>query len=369
MASAFPVPTVRVLRQPARDVAFIGLSVAHAVLLVAWTTIPLVAIGLWWNANTIAHNFIHRPFFRSHAANRGYSAYLSIVLGVPQSLWRRRHLVHHAETRLPWAQGERGQIAYEAALVLAMWSVLITIAPELFFLTYLPGWAIGLALCQIHGHYEHAHGTTSHYGRVYNFLFFNDGYHVEHHARPGADWLALPLEPAAGNPSRWPAVLRWLELFSLEGLERLVLSSPRLQRFVVRAHERAFRRLLGNRQLPRVVTIVGGGMFPRTAIVVRRMAPAAAITIVEVDREHLAVAQPFLAADVRVRHELFDPASPVDADLAVVPLAFIGDRKALYDRPPAPLVLVHDWIWRPRGESCVISWLLLKRLNLVRPRT
>jgi hypothetical protein len=273
--------------------------------------------------------------------------------------------VHHAETPLPWAAGERWQIAFETVLVLTMWGVLGAIAPQLFFQTYLPGWAIGLALCQIHGYYEHARGTTSYYGRIYNRLFFNDGYHVEHHARPGADWSDLPFDSAQGRPSRWPPVLRWLELFSLEGLERLVLVSPRLQRFVVRSHERAFRRLLGDRPTPRAVTVVGGGLFPRTAIVMRCVAPDATITIVEADGEHLAVAQRFLAADIRVRHELFSCGARVDADLAVVPLAFIGDRQVLYDRPPAPLVLVHDWIWRPRGKSCVISWLLLKRLNLV----
>ncbi len=30
-------------------------------------SVPLVAVALWWNANTIAHNFIHTPFFRSRA--------------------------------------------------------------------------------------------------------------------------------------------------------------------------------------------------------------------------------------------------------------------------------------------------------------
>ena len=28
-------------------------------------------------------------------------------------------------------------------------------------------------------------------------------------------------------------------------------------------------------------------------------------------------------------------------------------------------VLVHDWIWARRGRGVVVSWLLLKRLNLV----
>ena len=54
------------------------------------------------------------------------------------------------------------------------------------------------------------------------------------------------------------------------------------------------------------------------------------------------------------------------ADLVVLPLAFDGDRDAIYAHPPAPVVVVHDWIWRRRGEGYVVSFLLLKRLNLVR---
>jgi hypothetical protein len=56
-----------------------------------------------------------------------------------------------------------------------------------------------------------------------------------------------------------------------------------------------------------------------------------------------------------------------DCDLVVFPLAFVGDRSALYRDPPAPIMLVHDWIWRRRGASAMVSLVLLKRLNLVRP--
>jgi fatty acid desaturase len=40
-------------------------------------------------------------------------------------------------------------------------------------------------LCAMQGHWEHASGCpVSHYGHVYNFLCFNDGFHAEHHAAP-----------------------------------------------------------------------------------------------------------------------------------------------------------------------------------------
>ena len=50
-----------------------------------------------------------------------------------------------------------------------------------------------------------------------------------------------------------------------------------------------------------------------------------------------------------------------------VPLALVGDRSAVYTAAGPPR-LVHDWLWRRRGPGVVVSWLLLKRLNLVAPR-
>src|SRR5262245_60660987 len=99
MATVIPARSVAVSRARTWDGVFVGLSIVHAVALFFSASIPVIAIGLWWNANTIAHNFIHRPFFRSKTANVTYSAFLSLVLGVPQSLWRARHLAHHAEAQ------------------------------------------------------------------------------------------------------------------------------------------------------------------------------------------------------------------------------------------------------------------------------
>jgi hypothetical protein len=49
----------------------------------------------------------------------------------------------------------------------------------------------------------------------------------------------------------------------------------------------------------------------------------------------------------------------------VFPLSFDGARELLYARPPARAVIVHDWIWRRRGTSRIVSPILLKRVNLV----
>jgi len=117
---------------------------------------PVIAIGVWWNSNTIAHNFIHRPFFRARSANILFSACLSVLLGIPQTLWRERHLAHHAGTAFRWRASSRfARLAAETSLILILWTVLATLRPRFFATVYLPGYLLGLALCSLQGHYEH----------------------------------------------------------------------------------------------------------------------------------------------------------------------------------------------------------------------
>jgi len=355
------------LRHSAWDALLISLALLHGVLLVLVPSIWLIALGLWWNSNTISHNFIHLPFFRSRLLNQVFSAYLSVLLGFPQTLWRARHLAHHAGRQRGQAKWQ-GQLLVEAILVAALWTTLVAFAPGFFLLTYLPGYLAGFGLCYVQGHHEHARGTTSHYGKLYNFLFFNDGYHVEHHERPGEHWTSLwrRKKPQA-QASRWPAVLRWLETAGLDALERLVLRSTRLQEFVLKSHERAVRRLLPRLPSIRTVEIVGGGLFPRTAMVLRRLLPEARIRIIDANAANLATARMFMNGEVEYVHELFKISSAhrPSIDLLVVPLAFIGDRREVYRHPPAPNVLVHDWLWHRQKTGAIISLPLLKRLNLV----
>jgi hypothetical protein len=267
-------------------------------------------------------------------------------------------------------------LAIDVAAVAAIWIAMAERAPMFLATVYAPGYVGGLILCALHGHYEHASGTTSHYGRAYNVLLFNDGYHVEHHRFPSAHWSDLPKHrDGTARTSAWPAPLRWIETGGLERLESMVLRSPGLQRFVLGAHERAFRRLLKSDPGVRPpgqtsasdlsIGIVGGGLFPRTAIVLRRLIPDARLTIVDANRQNLDIAGRFLPGDVECRHEMFDGRA-VSFDMLVLPLSFRGSRAAIYARPPAPLVFVHDWLWRKRGTSAIVSLALLKRVNLVR---
>jgi hypothetical protein len=394
MASvAWDYPRTGIWRFSRRDAILVALAALHGVVLVMvvalvdWPVAPLIAAGVWWNSNTIAHNFIHRPFFRPAAFNRLFSAALSVLLGIPQTLWRDRHLAHHAG--VTWRLRASRYLCIETALVLCLWATLVTLRPRFFLLAYLPGYLAGLGLCAMQGYWEHAAGQpTSHYGRVYNFVCFNDGYHAEHHGDAALHWTRLPYRiDIDATTSRWPPLLRWvggvrwvgglrwLDLRPLEALERLVLRSPRLQCFVLRSHRRAFQSLLPQLSTVRRVTIVGGGLFPRTALLLRELLPAARLTIVDSSPRNLEIARKFLGANIEYRNERYVAGVSLDCnsrgynshdcDLTVIPLCLDGDREAIYRHPPSPAVLVHEWIWRRRGAGAIVSALLLKRVNLV----
>ena len=355
-----------------------GLAIAHGVVLLAWPSMVLIALGLWWNSNTVSHNFIHRSFIRGRRARVIFSLYLTVLLGYPQSIWAARHLAHHG------GKGERAKtMSLDALTILevlvtgALWASLAIFSTSFLLYTYLPGFLAGLLICQIHGYYEHAGGTAvSYYGRIYNFFFLNDGYHIEHHSRPNAHWSSLPQTSTSTSTtkersSRWPAVLRWMQSLNLSvnlcALERIVLHSKMLQRFVVGRHEQAFRRLLNGMPVPDRIGIVGGGLFPRTALVLRRLLPDSHLILIDLSAKNLETAKSYLNGSVEMINGRFDRSAPCDVDALVIPLALVGDRNVIYENPPAPNVFVHDWIWKRNGTTsgAVISWLLLKRLNLV----
>ncbi len=347
------------------------------------------AVSVWWGSNTVSHNHLHNPLFRSRAANRGLSLYLTLLLAIPQTLWRRRHLHHHAGLAASERASRPGpRVLREAALVAGLWGLLLYAAPPFLLLVYLPAWGLGLALCSLQGHYEHlgAPAGVSHRGRLHNLLWFNDGFHAEHHRWPRMHWAQLPAHPlrdAACNPH--PPVLRWLGAARphlLCALERLALRSPTLQRLLILAHARAFRSVLDGRT-PRHVLVVGGGLFPRSLLVLRQVLPGAAITVMDTSAEHLATARAHLLERgvpldcVTFRQGRYEPdrapwSDPAQGaewtqgvELVVLPLALEGDRAAAFEAGPVPRLL-HAWLWEPAGSAtAVVSRLLLKRVSLV----
>ncbi len=333
-----------------------------------------VAASVWWGANTVAHNHIHNPLFRRRGWNRACSLWLTVATGIPQSLWRARHLAHHAGGRAPAVP--RAAFA-EAALVALAWAGLAALGPLGFAAAYLPGFALGLALCHCQGHFEHAGGAAgvSHHGALHNLLWFNDGYHAEHHARPSLHWSRLPsLAGAPAVVSRWPPLLRWLDALAADrllglaliALEHLAIALAPVRRFVLARHARAIAALLPAAGRVERACVVGGGLFPRTALVLRRLLPECRITIVDASARSLAVARGLLDdGAVRFEHARWDRRRGAGFDLVVLPLGYVGDRAAEYAAPAARALLVHDWLWRRRGRSRVVSLLLLKRVNLI----
>lgn len=353
------------IRVTGLDIVLPAAALLHAALLIAAPNALVISLALWWNANTVSHHFIHRPFFRSRSANALFALYLSLLLGFPHALWRDRHLAHHAgihrRARLSV------DLAAQTVFIVVLWISIAARAPMFFASVCVPGYIGGLALCWLHGYYEHAGGVTSYYGRLYNFVFFNDGYHAEHHARPSTHWASLPNAGArCVRTSSWPAPLRWIEALNLQTLERLVLASPRLQRFVLRTHASALGPLVAALPAGGHIAIVGGGLFPRTALILRALTPGARLTIIDADCENLDRARRFFPGmDVKLVHGRYPDVAREPYDAIVIPLSFEGNRDALYARPPAPAVLIHDWLWRKRGSSRIVSPLLLKRINLV----
>jgi hypothetical protein len=137
---------------------------------------------------------------------------------------------------------------------------------------------------------------------------------------------------------------------------------------VLRTHERALRKVLASSGAlrPARIAIVGGGLFPRTALILRTLLPASRITIIDANRANIDCARGLLRAPgIEFRHERYTGCG--DYDLVVLPLAFQGDRQAICARPPACGVIVHDWIWRRWGAGHIVSLTLLKKVYLVRP--
>lgn len=94
----------------------------------------------------------------------------------------------------------RRQVLYEALAIIAFRVALCAISWRFFFFYWLPFLFVSILYgfyddyCQHYGTYgdDPLRDSVSSYGKIYNFLLFNIGYHQEHHLRPGVHWLKLP---------------------------------------------------------------------------------------------------------------------------------------------------------------------------------
>jgi fatty acid desaturase len=89
--------------------------------------------------------------------------------------------------------------ADRAAHVLCL-ALFAAISWQWALLSYLPAFFAALTMVNVQNYYRHyganpgARGadSVSHYGRLYNLLTFNDGFHQEHHLSPGSHWSNMP---------------------------------------------------------------------------------------------------------------------------------------------------------------------------------
>jgi fatty acid desaturase len=212
---------------------------ALAVLGLIWS------VSISWNINGISHNFLHNAYFRSAALNRAFSLVESITVGFSQVFYEQVHKDHHkGNADLPDANGhtrdplsiykyghdgkpenpwtyvflsffrDDAKAIYRSierkSKGLANWGVFeialfLTLYATAGFLNwrficyYLPFWYFGHCLSYLNGYYLHYGGNpnvplawgVSSYERVYNFLWFNNGYHAEHHYRPRVHWTDM----------------------------------------------------------------------------------------------------------------------------------------------------------------------------------
>lgn len=95
---------------------------------------------------------------------------------------------------------ERRQVQLDRMAHFVAVAALSSISWEWMLACYLPAYYLALAFINVQNYYEHYGATpdnqyadsVSYYGRLYNLLTFNDGYHQEHHLRPGAHWSRMP---------------------------------------------------------------------------------------------------------------------------------------------------------------------------------
>jgi fatty acid desaturase len=198
------------------------------------------------NINGIGHNFIHNPFFRSRLLNRFFGIIESIACCHSQTYYDAVHMQHHkgnadrpdeygetidwisiykhgheGEAENPWSYVFLSVFRDNPAAIRKelrkrggddlMWGniELAAFAISLFVLFllnwryvvffFLPFVYLGHCFSYLNGYFRHygadpdkpiAWGVSS-YGKIYNWIFFYNGYHAEHHFRPKVHWTKM----------------------------------------------------------------------------------------------------------------------------------------------------------------------------------
>jgi fatty acid desaturase len=213
-----------------------------------WALLPLgfvYSVSISWNINGIAHNFIHNPYFTWKPLNRAFSWILSVTMGFSQQFYELVHNRHHqgnsdrpdetgntvdwlsiyrhghdGEAESAWTYTFFGYFrddpkvifneikkrnafnAYWGIVEIASWVSLCVLGFILnwrFMCFYLPFYYLGHCLSYLNGYFLHYGGNpdvplawgVSSYHKLYNWLWFYNGYHAEHHYKPRQHWTKM----------------------------------------------------------------------------------------------------------------------------------------------------------------------------------
>lgn len=203
------------------------------------------AVSLSWNINGISHNFIHTPYFRPRWMNYAFSLVESLAIGFSQTYYNWIHMRHHSGNSdrqddkgdtVDWLSiyrhGKNGQpesvwgytfmsffrddmgdvhgsiakyrpfdakwgkFELYAFLTLSALAAVYDWRAAVFFM---PFYYLGNCLSSLNGYYEHLNGNpdkpiawgVSTYNKLYNLLWFGNGYHAEHHYKPRTHWTKI----------------------------------------------------------------------------------------------------------------------------------------------------------------------------------
>ncbi len=194
------------------------------------------------NINGVSHNFIHNPFFRSPLLNRLFNVINSVACCFSQTYYDVVHMQHHKgnsdkqdetgdtvdwisiyrhghddEAESVWSytflsffrdspvaidrelRKRGGEEVFWGKLEIYLFAAILTVMALFnwrYIVFFLPFMYLGHCMSYLNGYYRHFGGNpdepaawgVSSYGKVYNWIFFNNGYHAEHHFRPKCHW-------------------------------------------------------------------------------------------------------------------------------------------------------------------------------------
>jgi fatty acid desaturase len=162
---------------------------------------------------------------------------LAKLFGIPVGRGREDRL-HKLTSKSPDKRArEIVQLRLDRAAQLAALVVFAVISWRWTVACYLPAFYLALAMVNVQNYHEHYGAmpgnrfanSVSYYGRLYNLLTFNDGYHQEHHLQSGAHWRTMPR-------------IRETYRAQLDGVERIVSPVPAIVGFLHRGRAQLHRR-------------------------------------------------------------------------------------------------------------------------------